>query len=629
MRRCARLQLRLQRGGAIAAVMLGLLSLAAWHPLAAAVGAWSPIGPPDGATVQALAFAPSDAAIVYAGLAGGGVQRSDDGGLTWRPASFGISNPVVNALAVDPSNPDTVYAGTQVGFFRSGDGGKHWQTSSPVNGLKVHTIAVDPSHPRVLYVGTAMGIYRSANGGAAWQLLTVGLIPPNKFDFEVVALAIDPVDPQQVYAAHIGVHDGLHKTVDGGRAWVALRRLRVDALAVDPVHDSTVWAAGDDGVWRSADGGAKWVKVRVEPAHVLLVDPSDSGRVYAANAQDVQVTTNGGASWQTLPAGPRPGGALALVADPARPGELLAGTTGAGVYRSMDGGESWTASGQGLVNTAVTAVAIDDTDSAIFVGGAAGIYRTLDGGVTWDVTSFDGGSAVAVSASPSDPRTLYAAIGFALVARTVDGGGSWQTVSSLGASALAVSLDDPATLYAATPQALMKSTDGGATWTAVFEAGEGNFVDHVVTDPIDPAVVYLINRGELWKSSDRGATWKILLADGQLIGLAIGRNSPRTVLASDSQSVFGSSDGGKTWRVLATQRPFAAALAVDPQDPRTLYIGSRAGVEQSRDGGANWRPFNRGLYARGLNQLLFDPGNPSRLYAATSAAGLFVFDFAP
>src|ERR1700676_2686951 len=204
MRRLARLQLRprlqlqrrLRRGGPIAAVLLSLLGLAAWLPLAAAaVGAWSPIGPPDGATVQALAFAPSDPAVVYAGLAGGGVQRSDDGGLTWRPASFGISNPVVNALAVDPANPDTVYAGTQVGFSRSGDGGKHWQTSNPVNALKVHTIAVDPAHPHVLYIGTAMGIYRSANGGAAWQLLTVGLIPPNRFDFEVVSLAIDPVDP--------------------------------------------------------------------------------------------------------------------------------------------------------------------------------------------------------------------------------------------------------------------------------------------------------------------------------------------------------------------------------------------------------------------------------------------------
>jgi photosystem II stability/assembly factor-like uncharacterized protein len=621
---------RLQGGGAIATIAgVLLLGLAAWHPLAAAVGAWSPIGPPDGATVQALAFAPSDPSIVYAGLAGGGVQRSADGGRTWRPASFGLGNPLVNALAVDPTDADTVYAGTQVGFFRSVDGGKHWQTSSPVNGLKVHAIAVHPAHPHVLYIGTAMGIYRSANGGAGWQLLTVGLIPPNRFDFEVVALAIDPVDPRQIYAAHIGVRDGIHKTVDGGRVWVALRKLRVDALAVDPVHDSTVWAAGDDGVWRSVDGGKTWGKVRVEPAHALLVDPSDPDRVYAANAQDVQVTTDGGLSWQTLPAGPRPGGALALAADPAVPGHLLAGTIGAGVYSSTDGGATWTASGLGLVNTAVAAVAFDDADTAIFVAGAAGVYRTLDGGATWDLTSFGGAKAVAVSGSPSDPHTLYAAIFLPpQVARTVDGGATWQTASILSASALAVSLDDPATLYAATPQALMKSTDGGVTWTAVFEATAGRFVDSVVIDPLDPAVVYLLYGGQLWKSSDRGSTWEMLLADGQLIGIAIGRDTPRTILVSNNRSVFGSTDGGKIWSVLARNRLFPAALAVDPKDPRTLYIGSGGGIEQSLDGGANWRPFNRGLYARGLNQLLFDPGDFSRLYAATSTAGLFVFDFA-
>jgi len=620
---------RLQRCGTIAAVLLGLAVGSAWHPLAAAaVGAWTPIGPPDGGTVQALAIAPGNFSRVYAGLAGGGVQRSDDLGQTWRPASFGLSNPLVNAVAVDPTHPDLVYAGTQVGFFRSADGGGHWQTSSPVNGLKVHTIVIDPAHPQTVFIGTAKGIYRSDDGGARWKLLTVGLIPPNAFDFEVVALAIDPVDPLQIYAAHIGVRDGLHKTVNGGRTWVTLRRFRVDALAVDPVHDSTVWAAGDDGVWRSTNGGLKWVKVRVEPAHVLLVSPFNPTIVYAANAQNLQFTADAGQTWQTLPAGPRPGGAFALAAHPSLPGQLLAGTTGAGVYRSTDGGTTWTASGRGLVNTAVAEVALDDTDSAIFVAEASGIHRTLDGGAHWDVTSISGAPAVSVADAASEPRTLYAAIGPGTVARTVDGGGSWQTVSSLPASSLAVALDDASTVYAATPQALMKSTDAGVTWTAVFEAGAGGQVNKVVIDPLDPAVVYLIDADELWKSSDRGATWELLLADGGLIGIAIGRSSPRTILVSDSQSVFGSTDGGKIWSVLATQRFFPAALAVDPRNPRILYIGSGGGIERSLDGGRNWRPFNLGLYARGLQQLLFDPGDFQRLYAGTWAAGLFVFDFA-
>jgi photosystem II stability/assembly factor-like uncharacterized protein len=389
-----------------------------------------------------------------------------------------------------------------------------------------------------------------------------------------------------------------------------------------------VWAAGDDGVWRSTDGGMRWVKVRVEPAHVLLVSPFDPTIVYAANAQDLQFTADAGQTWHTLPAGPRPGGAFALAAHPSLPGQLLAGTTGAGVYRSTDGGTTWTASGRGLVNTAVVEVAFDDMDAAIFVAEASGIFRTLDGGAHWDLTSFNGGAALSVADAPSDPRTLYAATAFGMVARTVDGGDTWQTVSNLQATSLAVALDDAATLYAATPQALMKSTDGGVTWTAVFEAGAGRQVDRVVIDPLDPAVLYLIDQDQLWKSADRGSTWELLLSDGGLIGIAIGRSSPRTILVSDSQSVFGSTDGGRIWSVLATQRPFAAALAVDPRNPLTLYIGSGVGVERSLDGGRNWRPFNLGLYARGLNQLLFDPGDFQRLYAGTSAAGLFVFDFA-
>jgi photosystem II stability/assembly factor-like uncharacterized protein len=611
----------LQRGGTLAALLLGLV---ARHPAAAAVGAWSPIGPPDGgATVQALAFAPSDPAVVYAGLLGGGVQRSDDGGETWRPASSGIANPVVNALAVDPSNPDKVYAGTQAGFFRSADGGRNWQSSRPVNALRVHTVVVNPVQPQVLFIGTATGMYRSDDGGVRWQLLTVGLPPQRAFDFEVLALAIDHVHPRQMYAAHIGILNGIHKTVDGGRAWFPVRRVTVDSLAVDPVHDSTVWAAGNDGVFKSTDGGRTWGRVRVEPAHALLIDPFDPATVYAANAQDLQVTHDGGQSWQTPPAGPLPGGALALAADPAVPGRLLAGTIGAGVYRSADRGETWTASGQGLVNTAVEAVAVDGTDHALFAGGLAGVYRSLDGGATWGLTSFGGGNAAAIAGAPSDPRTLYAAIGSTLIVRTVDGGDSWQTASSLSASALAVSLHDPAILYAATAQALMKSRDGAVTWAVVFQ-GEA---DEVVADPLDPAVVYLISRHELWKTQDGGATWQKLLRAGALRRIAVGHDTPRTILVSDDQSVFGATDGGANWSVLASPRSQPYGLAVDPQDARFLYIGSQAGVEQSADSGATWRPFNQGMYARGLSRLLFDPNDPFRLYAASSSAGLFVYDF--
>ncbi|HVR06524.1 MAG TPA: hypothetical protein VMW75_00625 [Thermoanaerobaculia bacterium] len=613
--------------------LLGMLAPAAWQPAgraaapAAATGAWSPIGPPDGATVQALAYAPSQPTVVYAGLDGGGVHRSDDGGATWTPAGFGLDNPVVTSLAVDPTNPDAVYAATERGFFRSADGGRTWQTPATVGYIKAHAVAVDPARPQVLFLGTAKGLFRSDDHGVSWKLLTVGLIPPHQFDFEVVALAIDPVQPSQVYAAHIGVHDGMHKTVDGGRAWFALRRLRIDALAVDPVQDSNVWAAGDDGVWVSTNGGQKFTKVRVEPAHALLVDPFDPTRVYAGNAQDLQVTTDGGQTWQMVPGGPRPGGALALAADPRAPGVLLAGTTGAGVYRSTDGGGTWAASGMGLVNTRVAAVAIDDTDAAVFAAGPAGIYRSRSGG-SWEVVLSGGGGTTVLAGAPSQPRTLYAALqNGPQIFRSLDGGDNWDAMSNLGATALAVSLDDPATVFAATPQGLMTSADGGATWTVIFKGT----VNLVAADPLDPAVLYLVASGpfddQVWESRDRGATWVKLLSNGPLLGIAIGRNTPRTILVSGPQAVFGSTDGGRSWHKLIQGFPLPYALAVDPRNGLVLYIGGDSGLLRSTDGGGNWQPFEVGLYARGFNQLLFDPNDLFRLYAATAAAGVFVYEF--
>jgi photosystem II stability/assembly factor-like uncharacterized protein len=608
-------------GGAVDAFVPSLLL-----PAPAAIGTWSPIGPPDGATVRVLAFAPSQPSVVYAGLFGGGVHRSDDGGATWRPAGSGLGNPVVNALAVDPTNPDHVYAATDAGFFRSVNGGGQWRGSDPFGILKCYSLAIDPASPQVLYLGTALGLFRSDSAGAGWQPLTTGLIPAFRHDFEVVALAIDPLRPRIVYAAHLGVHQSVHKTYNGGRMWVQVLRARIGSLAVDPVDDSVVWAAGA-GVFRSADGGRTFSEVRVEVGSdsTLVIDPSDHTRVYAASTRGLQVTTDGGQTWQTLP-GPLPGqGVLSLAADPSAPGTLLAGTSGAGVFRSTDSGSSWANSSQGLVNTSVLGMAFDGADGALFVAANPGIYRTRDGGATWSLTTFGGGSAVAIAGAPSNPRTLYGAIASPTqIVRSVDGGDSWQVVSNQAASALAVALDDAATVYAATPQALMKSTDGGATWTAVFQ-GE---VDHVLADPLAPEAIYLIaaNAGLLWESRDRGATWEVLLRDGFLHGLAVGQDTPRTILTSDARSVFGSNDGGKTWSVLAGTRVLPLALAVDPKDARVLYVGSEAGVERSADGGVTWQFFSKGLYARGFNQLVFDPNDPSRLYAASELAGLFVVD---
>ena len=237
--------------------------------------AWTSLGP-KGLGILSLAINPSAPATLYAGQmgsGGNGVYQSIDSGGNWQQINNGLSNPDIRAitrskntghplygeqlrsiqnhrrgseleqcwhrpdhstilsLAVDPSTPATLYAGTYGGTFKSTDGGAHW--SGINNGLVsnfVYTLAVDPGKPATLYAGTYMGVYKSTNGGDTWSPANDGMA-----DAWVFALAFDPNTSTTIYA---GTDEGVYKTMDGGVHWTAinsgLTSLDIQALAVDP-----------------------------------------------------------------------------------------------------------------------------------------------------------------------------------------------------------------------------------------------------------------------------------------------------------------------------------------------------------------------------------------------------------
>jgi photosystem II stability/assembly factor-like uncharacterized protein len=313
---------------------------------------------------------------------------------------------------------------------------------------------------------------------------------------------------------------------------------------------------------------------------------------------------------------------------------VLAATGGEdGVYRSGNHGGLWRATGRGLVNTFATALVLAASSSALFVGTPDfGVLRSLDRGATW-VDVLGNEAIVSLVIAPADERTVYAA-SRDQVFRSTDGGDSWQTASSLEALGLAVDRGAPRTLNAATFQGLQKSTDGGDTWSLVFPGGFFGGFD-VAADPLTPGTVYAVRDLDVFRSRDGGQTWGKLLTGKVptiqahvLRRIFVAPTSPRTIFAADEEKVAGSFDGGRNWKLLAAGRDNPNAFAVDPMSSQVLYLGSGQGVEQSADGGATWRRFDRGLYGRGLTQLLFDPTDPFRLYAATSGAGVFVYEFA-
>lgn len=305
----------------------------------------------------------------------------------------------IDSVAIDPSTPATLYAGAgdgssnsgggDFGVFKSIDGGAIWTFPPPNLDTVVNALAIDPSNPATLYAGTfdwegAGGVYTSTDGGMTW---TRGLYQQNG----VLALAIDPSTPSTLYAGTI--FNGVAKSTSWGGDWTVLntglRDHSVQALAIDPSRSTTIYAGTSDhnwtsgGVIKSADGGASWTAVNVglanRPVLALAVDPALPASVYAGTrGAGVFKSINAGASWTAINTGLTNSDVRALAIDPSAPATLYAGTAGGGVFKSTDGGARWTAMNAGLVNPFVSALAIDpSTPARLYAGTNGGVYEYL------------------------------------------------------------------------------------------------------------------------------------------------------------------------------------------------------------------------------------------------------------
>jgi photosystem II stability/assembly factor-like uncharacterized protein len=313
------------------------------------------------ASVSALAVAPDSPATVYAGTRGGGVLKSVDGGASWAPAAvadlvYRDFDPWVGSLAIDPNAPATLYLASNNGVFKSTAAGASWSRLTPPAALSVsQVVAIEPGGIAV-WAGGFNGIARSTDGGATWTLPTDG------FSKRVLSLAFDPAAAQTVYAGTDGT--GVWKSSNGGMSWVEVnndggagwvRSGRIATLAVDPAHPGTIYA-GVDGraVWKSTDGGGSWSPVTqglVDPATLayatptaLAFDPHDPTALYltvadslfssgAGGLAGVYRTTDGGASWSRFGDGLTGRALLSLLVDPSAAGRLYVGSQGAGAFR--------------------------------------------------------------------------------------------------------------------------------------------------------------------------------------------------------------------------------------------------------------------------------------------------------
>ncbi len=304
----------------------------------------------------------------------------------------------VVAVAVHPTKPNLIYVVTEEAVYKTRDGGQAWtRLAEGLRRVRVMNLVIDPQLPANVFAGTlADGVYKSPDGGRRWLPRNAG-IQKGTISANVNQLVFDPRDAQILYAA---TTVGVFQTRDAGQSWTERMQGMTEinfvvALAIDPIRPNILYAGTSGGVYRSIDGADHWIKANhgLVPEDTklasmalgvnrLLIDPDNPDVVYAGTTRGVFKTLDRGETWMRLA---EDLGELYVSSLVLPPGQHLLMGTSRGIFQSRDGGKTWRARNEGLANRNIRAIAMDSHDPRVLYAGTngSGLFRSLDGGESW------------------------------------------------------------------------------------------------------------------------------------------------------------------------------------------------------------------------------------------------------
>jgi photosystem II stability/assembly factor-like uncharacterized protein len=587
-------------------------------------GSWGASHGPSGGTVLAVAETPR---AIYVSTWGGGIFKSVDRGRTWHGVNRGLRPALrVDALALDPVRPATVYAGSAEGVFKSTNAGRSWRPAN--RGLSaifrdpphhrlvegaISGLTIAPSRPTTIYASTWGSTYRSADAGRSWHRVAALR--------NAHAVAFAPGNPSVAVATVYRSGTRFLKSSDGGRTWarldIRLPRFSVGAIAIDARRADTFYVGmGTLGVMKSIDGGRTWRRLvgPGAPVSTLVADTAEEGTVYAGSRTAIHKSTDGGTTWKRMDVPLMPGEAVWLL----RTGRgVVYAVSNGRVLETMDGGTTWTAVTRGLHAANVTALAA--TPGALYAASPSGAAKSANDGAFWAQLETPA-DVLSVAVAPGPDHTAFIATDSSGVLESDDEGRTWHTANGglTPHRVFGVAYDRASgRLYAGTGRGIYESSNRGRSWERVTSFWTTSFA-------IAGDTAYASGQsGGLWKKVKSGPWHLEGRACCSALAIAPDPRNPEVVYVGNVQGVSKSTDGGRTWRRTSLKWIQVQALALDPADPQTIYAGTwpGRGVYRSTDGGTTWKPFDSGLPAGGVSALTFSPDG-RRLFAGTSAHGV-------
>jgi photosystem II stability/assembly factor-like uncharacterized protein len=532
--------------------------------------------------------------LVYVGAASGGVWKSQDGGTTFKPVFDKQPVQSIGAIALDPSNPQTVWVGSGEswtrnsvsvgdGVYKSTDGGESWTHMGLPNSERITRIVVHPKDGNIVYVcapgklwsdSPDRGLYKTTDGGKSWDLILTG---PN-LSTGCSGLSMDSKNPGVLFA---GLWDfrrkgwtfrsggegpdaasgsALYRSADGGKSWTELTqglpkkpwgRVEVAVAPSDAKIVYTFVESIDPALYRSADGGATWEKRDKSQSMVwrpfyfarLIVDPTNPDRVFKPNYTLI-ATEDGGRSFTEV-GGRAHGDWHDVWIDPENPKHVIGGDDG-GFWTSFDGGNRWWKSNN-LPVSQFYHVSVDDKDPYQVYGGLQ------------DNSSWAGDSSYPGGVSNQRWENLY-------------GGDGFYTL---------VDPSEPDAVYAESQGGFIGRVDRKTRAARDIQPKAGyheklrfNWNTPIHASPTHKGTIY-IGAQFLFRSRDRGDTWDRISPD---------------LTSNDPEKQKQEQSGGITVdNSSAEMHTTIFSISESPLDANMVWVGTDDGkVQLTRDGGKSW-----------------------------------------
>ncbi len=633
-------------------------------------------------SVGAVAVAPSDPNVVWVGTGeannrqsscwGAGVFRSTDGGETWTALGLEATHHI-QRIIVHPTDAGTAYVAAvgklwgpnpERGLYRTTDAGKTWALVLAVDADTGCTeVAMDPSNPSTLYAamyqrrraafgftgaGPGSGLYKTTDAGATWTRLEAGL---PRGPLGRIGLAVSRKSPQTVYATVEANAGGVYRSDDGGANWSRAsetnpRPMYFSQIRIDPNDTEKVWLAGVSFA-SSSDGGKTWrsessARIHAD-IHAIWIDPRDSRHLLVGSDGGIQWSHDGGKTYDmiaTLPLSQFYG----LGFDYSKPYRVAGGlqdngswigpsssrnTAGIGNadWKNLNGGDGFQA-------------AIDPEDPSIvyvesqngnvvrvnpFTGESRSVRPRAEGGET---LRFDWNTPIALS--PHNPKRLT--IGGNRLFISDDRGASWRRT------------DDLTTKPDLKRMPIMGQTYGAQGYPFQDIPSDYGQIVTLTESPCERGVLYVgTDDGNLQVSRDDGKSWANVAS--RVPGLRAGayvsklHASPhargRVYAAFDNHRAgdftayaYVSDDYGATWRTIGaglTPETTVNVIRDHPRNPDVLFMGTERGAWVSIDRGARWTRFPAPLPALRVDDLQVHP-RENDLILATHARGMWILD---